>query len=533
MHISRDFQMPGRSPVHSVNGMAATSHPLATLTAIVILGYGGNAVDAGIAAAAVLAVVEPQSTGLGGDAFALYVPKGTGPVIALNGSGRAPEAAHAEWFRTRGFKEIPPDSPHSVTIPGCVDAWERLRHDYGTMEMEELLTPAIVYAEEGYPVSARVAADWAKNADKLARNENARAAFLGSDGRPLRAGQIHRQPRLAETLRRIAVEGRRGFYEGPVAEDIVRYLQSIGGLHTLDDFASAESQYVRPISTRYRGYDVYECPPNGQGVAALMMLNMLARFDLSALDPLGTERFHLEGEATRLAFEARDAYVGDPDHGRVPTDDLLSEEFTDQLLTGYDPERAGRQQGGLAVPVHPETVYLTVVDRDRNALSFINSIFYSFGSGLMSPHTGVVLQNRGAGFTLTEGHINCIAPGKRPMHTIIPAIAMKEGRVALSFGVMHGQYQPVGQVHVLTNILDYGLDVQSAIDQARGFNFRGVYELEKGVPAATAEGLRARGHDTRPADGPWGGAQAIWIDWEEGVLTGGSDPRKDGCALGH
>lgn len=533
MKVSRDFQLPGRSPIHATNGMAATSHPLATLTAVAILGYGGNAVDAGIAAAAVLAVVEPQSTGLGGDAFALYAPSGAGRVIALNGSGRAPRALDAGWLRERGFSSVPPDSPHAVTIPGVVDAWDRLRQDHGTMEMEELLLPAIAYAEEGFPVHARVALDWAANAAKLARDENARDALLTSAGRAPEAGRIFRQPRLAATLREIAARGRDGFYLGPVADDMVRYLNGLGGVHTAEDFALTRAEYVEPIRSDYRGYDVYQCPPNGQGVAALMMLNALRGYDLAALDPLGPERFHLEAETTRLAFEARDALIGDPAYADMPIGDLLSEDFAARLRGEIDLDRPGRSPPGGQVPAHPETVYLTVVDRDRNAFSFINSIFYSFGSGLMSPATGVVLQNRGAGFVLDDGHPNMLEGGKRPLHTIIPALVLKQGRAVLPFGVMHGQYQPVGQVHVLTNIVDYGMDVQSALDCARGFSFRSVYELEKTVPPRTASRLAAMGHDVRPAATPWGGGQAIWIDWDEGVLTGGSDPRKDGCALGH
>ncbi|MEQ8388398.1 MAG: gamma-glutamyltransferase [Alphaproteobacteria bacterium] len=533
----RDFQQPGRSPVHGTNGMAATSHPLATLTAVAILGYGGNAVDAGIAAAAVLAVVEPQSTGVGGDAFALFVPGGTGEVVALNGSGRAPAAIDAEALQGRFGRHIPPDSPHAVTVPGCVAAWDRLRRDFGTMDMADLLQPAISYAEDGYPVAERIAFDWAENREKLLRDDTARRVFLDASGAPPAMGSLHRQPLLAGTLREIAAHGRAGFYEGRVAEDIVETLRARGGVHTLEDFGTAEAAYVSPIQTRYRGYDIFECPPNGQGVTALLMLNLLSRFDVSAMDPLGAERFHLEGELTRLAFEVRDAHIGDPETSDVPVDELLSPAFADRLLGGFDPDRAGAGGSGAPsagdFPVHPETVYLTVVDEDRNALSFINSIFFSFGSGIVSPRSGVVLHNRGAGFVLEAGHPNGLAPGKRPLHTIIPAIAMKDGRAALSFGVMHGQYQPVGQVRVLSNILDYGLNVQAAIDQPRAFNFGGRYDLERGVGEATAGALAAKGHRITRAAVPWGGAQAIRIDWETGVLTGGSDPRKDGLALGH
>lgn len=527
----RDFQIPGRSPVQALNGMAATSHPAATLTAVETLRGGGNAMDAAIAACAVLCVVEPQSTGIGGDCFVLYAPKGGGEVIAYNGSGRAPAAAEVDWYLERGIGEIDPLSPHSVTIPGAIDAWARLAADHGTRSLGDLLQPAIGYAEDGYAVLQRVADAWAGNVDKLRACPAAAEIFL-PDGDCPRAGDVHRQPKLAETLRTIAREGRDGFYGGPVAEDIVGFLEECGGLHSLDDFAAAGGEYVTPIHSDYRGLRIHECPPNGQGMIALMMLNLLSGFDLASLDPAGVERLHLEIEAGRLAFRDRDAFLADPALADVPVEHLLSAEYSDELRAAIRPDRA------LELPppglvAHSDTVYLTVVDRDRNAVSFINSLFNSFGSGLAAPGCGVLLHNRGIGFVIDPGHPNCIAPGKRPLHTIIPGMATRDGRVNMTFGVMGGHYQPFGHAHLITNIVDFGMDVQAAIDFPRVFHHGDTLGIESGIDDAVVAGLAALGHDPYRVSKPLGGGQAIHIDWHSGVLTGGSDPRKDGCALGY
>ena len=527
----RDFQMPGRSPVQALNGMAATSHPAATLTAVETLRGGGNAMDAAIAACAVLCVVEPQSTGIGGDCFVLYAPKGGGEVIAYNGSGRAPAAAEADWYLDRGIREIEPWSPHSVTIPGAIDAWARLAADHGTRSLGDLLQPAIGYAEDGYAVLQRIAHAWAGNVDKLRACPAAARIFLPGGNCP-RAGDVHRQPKLAETLRTIAREGRDGFYGGPVAEDIVGFLGECGGLHSLEDFAQAGGEYVTPIHSDYRGLRIHECPPNGQGMIALMMLNLLSGFDLASLDPAGVERLHLEIEAGRLAFRDRDAFLADPALADVPVEHLLSAEYTDQLRAVIRPDRALElPPPGLAA--HNDTVYLTVVDRDRNAVSFINSLFDSFGSGLAAPGCGVLLQNRGSGFVIEPGHPNCIAPGKRPLHTIIPGMASRDGRVNMTFGVMGGHYQPFGHAHLITNIVDFGMDVQAALDFPRVFRHGDMLGIESGIDDAVVAGLAALGHDPYRVSKPLGGGQAIHIDWQSGVLTGGSDPRKDGCALGY
>ena len=527
----RDFHLPGRSPIRVAEAAATASHPLATLTAVEVLRDGGNAIDAAVAAAAVLAVVEPQSTGIGGDGFLLYAPRGGGEVIAFNGSGRAPRAADPDWYLERGFTGIPLFGPHSVTVPGVVDAWARIVADHGSRELGHLLRPAIRYAEEGYVVADRVAFDWSRAAARLAQDPNA-ARILLPQGRSPRAGERHRQPELAATLKAIAAKGRDGFYLGPVAADMVSHLRSLGGLHTLEDFAETKGEYVASVQGRYRGVDVHQIPPNNQGLTALIMLNILEGFRLADHEPFGAERLHLEIEAGRLAFRDRNALIADPGQAEVPVAELLSQGYAERLRARIDPKRA---MTDLPPPLlrKSDTVYLCVVDRDRSAVSFINSVYYSFGSGLVAPRSGVALQNRGACFRLQRGHPNCIAPRKRPMHTIMPGLAMQDGRPLMPFGVMGGDYQPFGHVHLLTNMLDYGMDPQAALDAPRVFHDEGQVEVERGIAPGVVAALEAKGHRCAVPDTPHGGGQAILIDWQAGTLTAGSDPRKDGCALGY
>jgi gamma-glutamyltranspeptidase/glutathione hydrolase len=526
----RDFELPGRSAAYGENAMAATSHPLATLTALDVLRSGGNAVDAAIAAVAVQCVVEPAMTGIGGDCFVLVAPA-EGGVVALNGSGRAPAGATAARLRELGVDALD-GTVHSVTVPGAIDAWARLLERHGTKDLAELLRPAIRYAEDGFLVTPRVAWDWARDGERLLRSSGGRVIYLPDDRAPA-AGQKVRFPALANTLKRIAEHGPDAFYRGELAERMAAYLRSEGGLHTADDFAAAAGEFVTPIKTTYRGLEVYECPPNGQGVIALLMLNILEGFELGALDPNGAERLHLEAEATRLAYRDRDACLADPAAADVPVGRLLSKNYAAALRRQIDPERALPALPRPLLPEHPDTVYLTVVDRDRNLVSFINSVFDSFGSGLVCPETGVVFHNRGKSFSLDPEHPNVIAPDKRPLHTIIPGLAFEDGRPTIAFGVMGGHYQPVGHVHVLTNLVDFGLDPQAAIDAPRAFAHDGELRLERGVPQATAEALAELGHDVVPSGRPLGGAQMIMIDHARGVLIGGSDPRKDGLALGY
>lgn len=527
----RDLQLPGRSVMHAVNGMAATSHPLATLAAIDMLRAGGNAVDAAVAACAVQCVVEPMSTGIGGDCFAILVKGGQGKPIGLNGSGWAPKGLTADHLLSQGVRKIETNMPHAVTVPGAVDAWATLLAEHGRKGLDECLQPAIRYAEEGWAVTPRIAVDWKRNEAKMQAEPSAREQYL-LQGRAPRAGERFRLPKLGRTLREIAGKGRDGFYSGWVAEDIVGYLAAKGGRHAPEDFAEQRAEWVTPITTAYRDATIYQIPPNGQGVTALIMLNILSGWDLSKLDPFGVERLHLETEASRLAFHARDTFVADPRHGDVPVEKLLSREFADELRRQIDPKRAMKAPE-MTGPTYRDTIYLTVIDRDRNTCSFINSLYFAFGSGLVAPESGVVLQNRGCGFRVAPGHPNCVGPRKRPMHTIIPGLCMKGDRVAWSYGVMGGAYQPVGHTHVLTNLLDYGMDPQEALDCPRVFHMDGRLDVERGLPDSVLEGLRALGHPVARPEMPWGGGQIVGIDWANGALLGGSDPRKDGCALGY
>lgn len=532
--MMRDFEQPRRSVVIADQGMAATSHPLATGVAVDILKRGGNAMDAAIAACAVQAVVEPQSTGIGGDCFALYAPRGEDRVIAYNGSGRAPRAATPDWYAARGITAIERSSPHAVTVPGAVEAWARLARDHGTLPLGDLLAPAIAYAERGYPVAPRVVFDWRAEVEVLARDPDCAAVFLPG-GKAPEVGDRHRQPLLAATLRKIAAGGAAAFYEGDVAADAVEKLRRLGGLHTLEDFATATGDYVTPIRTSFRGHDVIECPPNGQGVIALMLLGLLEGFAPGEFPPVSAERYHREIEAARLVYDLRDRMLADPDHLGMTVEDLLAPATLDALRARIDPARARLPGLDGTEAVNRDTVYITVVDKDRNAVSLINSVFFSFGTGIMAPKSGFLLHNRGSSFRLDPAHPNCIGPGKRPMHTIIPAMLAKQGRIVMPFGVMGGHFQAIGHAHVLTRMLEDGLAPQSAIDLPRLFPIPGSAEVEyEGtVPEEILEALRAKGHRLVPAHEPVGGAQAIWIDGERGVLVGASDPRKDGCALGY
>ena len=525
----RDFHLPRRSAAVAGEAMAATSHPLATLTALDVLRAGGNAVDAAIAASAVLCVAEPHMTGIGGDCFVLYSPK-AGKLLGLNGSGGAPMKANVEWYVERGFTEIPVESVHAATVPGAVDAWFALLEAHGSKEMAELLAPAIQLAEAGMIVSPRPAFDFQYLAGKIAKDPHAARAFL-REGRLPRQGERLKMPALAATLRRIAKEGRRGFYEGPVAADIVRRCNELGGLHALEDFAAQRAEWVEPISAAYRGHDVFECPPNGQGLAALMILRTLEGYDLSATCS-EVDRIHLLAEATKAAYRARDAFFGDPRQVRVPVEKFLSDAYTETVRRRIDMNRAS-EPAYWDEREHKDTIYLCVVDRDRNAISFINSLFHEFGCGVYAPESGVMLHSRGSMFRTIPGHPNAIAPGRRPVHTIIPGMLMKAGRAVMPFGVMGGNYQATGHATVLSRLLDEGLDPQEAAEAPRSFAFNGMLQLEATISKEIEAELVRRGHRTERPLKPLGGCQAIHIDHRLGVLTGGSEPRKDGCALGY
>ncbi len=530
----RNLDLPGRSVVRSRNGMAATSHVVSTMTAVDILKKGGNAMDAAIAACAVQCVVEPESTGIGGDNFCLYSANGAETPVAFNGSGRAPAAATAAWYKDQGITEIERQSPHAVIVPGVIDAWTQLNRDHGKMELAELLQPAIDLAKNGYAITERVSVDWHSQFDLLNNDANARKRFL-PEGRAMDPGDVHHQPELAATLEKVAKFGRDAFYKGEVAEDMVSYLQSLGGLHTMEDFANAKGDYVEPIKTHFRGYDVYECPPNGQGVIALLMLNIISGFDPADTPADSVARLHLEIEASRLAYQDRNAVLADPMQSDVPVEALLSQHHADALRAKIDPTKRLADLPAVNLPKHEDTVYISVVDKDRNCCSFINTLFSNFGSGQLAPKSGVMLTNRGQGFVLDPDHPNCIAPGKRPLHTIIPGMLAKDGRAVMPFGIMGGHYQSHGHMHFLSRLLEYGDNIQEAQDRPRLFPVPGSdeVEFESGFSEDVRAGLTALGHKLIHPAKPVGGSQAIMIDWEKGVLSGGSDPRKDGAAIGY
>lgn len=524
----RDFQLPGRSAVFASSGMCATSHPLAAKVAIDTLQAGGNAVDAAIASAVLLGICEPQMTGIGGDCFVLLKPPGEERIIALNGSGRAPKGLSGDVMRAKGLTAVPLNGVEAVTLPGAIDAFCRLSADWGRLDLAQTLAPAIHYADEGVPVAPRTAFDWAEAADGL--QGDARRFYL-LQGRAPAPGQLFRAPGQADVLRKVAAQGRAGFYEGEVAEDMVASLQRLGGTHHMDDFAAVAFEYTDPVSGTYKGTELLEHPPNGQGATAILLLNILSHFDLSTLNPFGAERAHLEAEAAKLAYDARNRFLADADH-TTRLAHMLAPETASTLAALINPDRAMASAAPLTEAVHKDTITLTVVDKDRMAVSLIYSVFHSFGGGLASAKYGINFQNRGAGFTLTEGHPNEAAGGKRPMHTIIPGMLRQNGRLTMPFGVMGGAYQPKGHARFVTNMVDFGMHPQTAIDAPRSFSGEEGMMVERGYDPQVRAQLADMGHDVRMPDGPIGGAQAILID-DSGVLQGASDPRKDGCALGY
>jgi gamma-glutamyltranspeptidase/glutathione hydrolase len=527
--MTRDFHLPGRSPVYAADGMVATSHPLASVAALETLRAGGTAADAAVTAVAALSVLEPQMTGIGGDCFCL-VSKAGAPLWGYNGSGRSGAAARAEPLLTQGIKAIAADSIHSVTVPGAVEAWDTILRTHGRFGLDRALAPAIRYAEEGAPVAPRVAFDWETAVERLKRDPGATKHFLVG-GRAPAEGDRMRNPALAATLRAIAAGGPKAFYQGEPAADIVATLKPHGSFLAVEDFARHHGEVAEPIVSNYRGLDVVELPPNGQGLAALVLLNILERFDLASLDPTGAERLHIELEAARLAYAVRDTHIADPAFMRMSVPALLDKAFARSLADRIDRNKR------VALPPAPapgsHTVLVSVVDRDRTAVSMINSLFATFGVGIATEKTGIMLHNRGHGFVVDRDHPNSFGPSKRPMHTIIPALAMRDGRCDLAFGVMGGHYQSVGHAHVVSNLVDYGMDPQSALENPRVFFLGEKTEIERGVPPAAVEGLKARGHDVIIRPAPLGGGQMIRIDWERGVLIGASDHRKDGLALGY
>ncbi len=529
------FDRPTRSVVRAQRGMVASSQPLASQVGMDVLKRGGNAVDAAIAMAAVLNVTEPLMTGIGGDAFMLVYWSKTGELKGLNASGRAPQALNLDYFAKRGITQMPIFGMESITVPGAFDGWVTLLEKYGTMKLADLLGPAIEYADNGFPVMEKTASDWSEEVAKLKQTAAAASNYL-LDGRAPRAGEIFRQKNLANTFRILARGGRDAFYKGEIARAIADYCRQNGGFITLDDLARHKSDWVDPISTTYRGYTVYECPPNGQGLTALVALNILEGIDLSALKSKPDEYEHALIEAVKLAFADRGRYIADPAFSKIPVAQLLSKQYAAARRALIDPNKAiPSPEPGVVALNNGDTTYFTVVDKDRNAVSFINSLFEAFGSGIVAGDTGIVLQDRGAGFSLDPKHPNRIEPGKRPFHTIIPAMVFKDGKLFMSFGVMGGAMQPQGHVQVLSNLIDLGMGLQQAIDAPR-FRYVGGNRvlIEDEMPAAVIRRLLEKGHArVDHANESFGGGQAIMIDPASGTLMGGSDPRKDGQALGY
>jgi gamma-glutamyltranspeptidase/glutathione hydrolase len=534
-----------RSVVMARNGMIATSQPLASAAGLRVLQQGGNAVDAAITAAAVLSVVEPTMTGPGGDLFAIVYDAKTKQVRGLNASGRAARAATPEEFRRRKLTEIPYRGVLSVSVPGVVDGWHELITKHGTIGLARALEPAIAYARDGFPVSEIVATQWKEVESLLAQDPAAAATFLPG-GRAPAAGEVFRNPRLAATLEEIARGGRDAFYRGPIARAIGADMKRRNGLLSEADLAAHQSNWIDPISTKYRGYDVLELPPNTQGIVALEMLNILEGFDLKPLGHNSAAYLHTLVEAKRIAFADRAAWLADYD--AIPPavlKKLLAKDYAAERRREIDPKRAGENykplslagSGAARAPdipaAHGDTIYLTVVDRDGNVVSLIQSIFEVFGSGIVAGDTGIALHNRGNLFTLQAGHPNVLAAGRRPLHTLVPAMVMKDGRPWLSFGVMGGDMQPQGHVQVLLNLIDFGMNVQEAGEAARFRHSPAGLALESAIDADARAGLEARGHKVISSVGVYGGFQGILIDPKSGVLLGGSDPRKDGLAIGY
>lgn len=527
----RDFHEPKRSPIYAANAALATSHPLATEAGLAVLKRGGNAVDAGVTAAAVLAVVEPAMTSIGGDGFALIAVPGK-PLYGLNSSGRAAAALSTDMLVRKGYKAMDLESPHAVTVPGVVKCWESLLSSHGTIGLDEALQPAIEAAENGFPVYPRVWSDWCDEVGKLTRQGGGAKHYL-IDGAAPKMGALHRLPALAETLKIIAKQGAKGFYEGAVAADIVAELKARGGVMIEEDLANITADTVTPVHSSYRDIDLVELPPNGSGITAQIILNLLERFDLAGLDPHGAERFHLEIEASRIGYAIRDAQISDPATMHVSVDALIDKAFAHRLSATIDPTKRNETLPTPDPRRQSDTIYLSCVDRDGMALSLINSIYKGFGSGIVTEKTGITLQNRGGGFVVQPGHPNTIEGGKRPMHTIIPAMALKDGKAVRCFGVMGGQYQPSGHTHVMTNMFDYGMDPQEALDSPRVFwDDKGMIALEPTLSQSVYDGMKTKGHPVTWTTSPHGGGQIIEIDQANGMLIAGSDPRKDGCAMG-
>jgi gamma-glutamyltranspeptidase/glutathione hydrolase len=524
----------------------ATSHPLAAQAGLDVLKAGGSAADAAIAANAMLGVVEPMSCGIGGDLFVIYWDSQTKKLYGLNGSGRSPYNISRQKLLDKGLSEIPSDGPLSWSVPGCVDGWETLRAKFGRKSLAEDLAAAIATAEEGFPVSEVIGAGWKGSMKNLQEWPDSAATYLINGERAPAIGEIFRNPRLANSYRKIAKDGPAAFYKGDIAAEIVSFSEKQGGYFSLKDFADHTSTWIEPVSTNYRGYDVWELPPNGQGIAALQILNQLEPHDLRKLGHNSAEMIHLFVEAKKLAFADRAKFYADPDFGKLPTAELISKEYARKRASLINANRAATEvPAGDPKLETCDTIYLTVVDKDRNCCSFIQSIYSGFGSQVVAGNTGFALQNRGCLFALDDKHLNRLEPHKRPFHTIIPAMVTKDDKPWFCYGVMGGDMQAQGHVQILLNMIDFGLNVQAAGDVARVMHTgsasptgepadgSGTVHVEAGVSDAAVASLKAKGHKVFRSRGGYGGYQGILIDWKNDVLQGATEPRKDGAAVGY
>ena len=535
-HVAEGFRSQ-RSMALGRNGMVCTSQPLASAAALEQLRRGGSAVDAAVCAAAVLGVVEPFSTGIGGDCFMLIWQAQERKLYGLNGSGRAPAALSLDMLRAQGIAEMPVHGMLPVTVPGAVDAWCEALRRFGTQSLATVLEPAIAYARDGFPVSEIIAHQW----DLIVRfgvlqHPDALRTFT-VDGRAPRLGEVFRIPALAGTLERLAADGAEAFYRGPIAEEIVAFSRANGGVHTAEDFAAHRSSWVEPIATDYRGYRLFELPPNGQGLTALIALNILENFELARWPLESAECAHLRIEAVKLAFADRSRYIADPEHADVPTTALLSKSYAAQRAALIAQERALAAIDPGPVKRGTDTVYLTVADGAGNLVSLINSLYFPFGSGMVAGATGIALQNRGYGFVLDATHPNCVAPRKRPFHTIIPAMLFREAVPVVAFGVMGGDVQAQAHVQVVSNLIDYDLNIQEALDFPRFHYLEGAGVALEPEYAHVCQPLTRMGHAVFGeaaviGRGGFGGGQGIMVDPATGCFWGGSDRRKDGCAIG-
>ncbi len=533
-----------RSPVLAEHGMVCTSHPLASQIGLDILKQGGNAIDAAIAANAALGLMEPTGCGVGGDLFAIVWDAKTQKLYGLNGSGRSPKSMTLDTLKAMGLEKIPAYGPLPVSVPGAVDGWTSLHDKFGSMPLKKILAPAIGYAEEGFPVTELIGY-YLGSIDRFSRMgyPNIKETYYDPNGgeRP-KNGDRYRNPALADTYRAIAKKGREGFYEGEVAQTITTFIKEQGGFLSLEDLSAHRSQWVEPVSVNYRGYDVWELPPNGQGIAALQLLNILENKDFSEVRWGSEEHLHLFTEAKKRVFEDRAKYYADMDMAEVPVEALLSKEYAAENFNELKPYASTYDAGEISAG---ETIYLTVADKDGNMISLIQSNYRGMGSGMVPPGLGFMLQDRGELFSLEEGFNNTYEPGKRPFHTIIPAFITKDGAPLMSFGVMGGDFQPQGHAQIVMNMVDYGMNVQEAGDAPRWDHSggsspvtgpstdKGEVHVESGIPYETVRGLMGRGHKVGFARGIYGGYQAIYRDPETGFYHGASESRKDGQAVGY